>query len=111
MYIIVDILNVKKKVYAGFMLVYSPQRQASFAILKSVPIILITYYTCHITLLFVHRHLMSQLSHIPMLIVAMVNDDTCDNRMIEDGEKLAQQYRATFIASNTPRWKSKSAID
>ena len=57
-----------------------------------------------------HRHLLSQLPKIPVLIVAMVTDPSCDSHVTEEGRRLAKQHGAYFLASNSQEWGSKSSM-
>lgn len=41
-----DILDLKKRIHAGYILVYSPHRQASLAILKLASYVLMQVYVC-----------------------------------------------------------------
>ena len=53
------------------------------------------------------RHLLSQLPKIPILIIALVTDGSCDSHVTEEGRRLATQCGAHFLSSNSPEWGSE----
>ena len=76
-------------------------------------IAIIYYYIyCIITICFasIYRHILPQLPQIPMLIVAMVTEQSCDSHVTQEGQQLAEQYGALFLASSSPHWASECSL-
>ena len=63
----------------GIILVYSTQRSASIAVMKS---------------------LLNKLPNLPKLIIAMATSGSHDNKLLEEGRSLAESLNAMFICSN-----------
>ena len=63
----------------GIILIYSTERHASLAVMKS---------------------LLSKLPNLPKLIVAMAAGGTHDKERLEEGRELANSYNAMFVGNN-----------
>lgn len=53
------------------------------------------------------RHLVSQLKKLPMLIIAVVAEGSGDSHVTKEGQQLAKQSGASFLATNSPEWGSE----
>ena len=76
---LVDLKDILSFVRLGIILVYSTERPASFAVIKS---------------------LLSKLPSLPKLIVAMATDGSHDNKLLEEGRGLANSVNAMFVCNN-----------
>ena len=85
-----DLKDIKSFVRLGIMLVYSTERHASLAVMKS---------------------LLSKLPSLPKLIVAMAAGGTHSNKLLEEGRELANSYNATFVCNNGATLPCECTLD
>ena len=81
-----DLKDILSSVRLGIVLVYSTQRPASLAVTKA---------------------LLAKLPNLPKLIVAMALDGSHDNRLLEEGQSLANESNAMFVYNNGEALPSK----
>lgn len=81
-----DLKDILSSVRLGIILVYSTQRPASLAVTKA---------------------LLAKLPNLPKLIVAMALDGSHDNRLLEEGQSLANESNAMFVYNNGEALPSK----
>ena len=74
-----DLKDTLSFVRLGIILVYSTQRPASLAVAKA---------------------LLPKLPNLPKLIIAMAMDESHDNKLLEEGQSLADESNAVFVYNN-----------